>query len=197
MKSIIKKVTSILILFTLVCGVIYPLTVTCIAQVIFPNQANGSIVEIDGKKYGSSLLAQQFTKDQYLWGRMMNLDVSTFTDDQGNPLMYATPSNIAVSSRDMQERVKQRVKELQEAHPTMKDVDIPVDLVSMSGSGLDPEISLAAAHYQIDRIVSHGEYTKQEVEAIIDQHTTHRFLGIFGEPTVNVLKVNLTLAGLL
>ena len=97
-KNVLPKAAIIFLIFTLICGVVYTGVVTGIAQLIFPKQANGSIIEVDGKKYGSELLGQQFTDDTYMWGRIMNIDVSTFTDEDGKMLMYAGPSNLSPAS---------------------------------------------------------------------------------------------------
>ncbi|WP_041139919.1 potassium-transporting ATPase subunit KdpC [Beduini massiliensis] len=200
MKTILpifRKMIVFALLLTILCGGLYTLSVTGIAQVLFPHTANGSIIEIDGKKYGSALLAQQFTEDKYLWGRIMNVDTATFTDESGQPLSYGTPSNLAVTSEEYEQLISERVQKILAAHPDQAGKPIPVDLVTCSGSGLDPEISVAAAKYQIERIANQRHITSQEVEAIIDRYTTSRFLGIFGEPVVNVLKVNLALDGIL
>ena len=170
---------------------------TGISQVLFKEKANGSIIEIDGKKYGSVLLAQQFTGDEYLWGRIMNIDTETFTDDEENALMYATPSNLSPASEEYEALVKERIERIRKANPTVKEEAIPVDLVTCSGSGLDPHISVAAAQYQVERIAKARNLDTQEVEEIIDKYTKGRMLGIFGEEVVNVLEVNLALDGIL
>ena len=170
---------------------------TGISQVLFKDKANGSIIEVDGKKYGSVLLAQQFTGDEYLWGRIMNIDTETFTDDDGNALMYATPSNLSPASEEYEALVKERVERIRKTNPTVKEEAIPVDLVTCSGSGLDPHISVAAAQYQVERIAKARNLDTEEVEEIIDKYTKGRMLGIFGEEVVNVLEVNLALDGIL
>ncbi len=196
-KSVLGKSIIFLLIFTLLCGVIYSLFITGIAQLIFPDKANGSIIEIDGKKYGSELLAQQYTDETHLWGRIMKIDTQTFIDENGKALMYAAPSNLSPASDEYEKIVAERVEMIRRFHPNQKDTPIPVDLVTTSGSGLDPHISVAAAEYQIGRIIENTRYSEQEVKDMIDRYTTNRFLGIFGEPTVNVLKVNLALDGIL
>lgn len=185
------------LIFTLICGVVYTAAVTGIAQLVFPEKANGSIIEVDGKKYGCELLGQEYTDESHMWGRIMNIDTSTFTDENGNRLMYAWPSNLSPASEEYATLVKERVDMIQTANPEMKDEAIPVDLVTCSGSGLDPEISLAAAEYQVKRLAKSNDMTEDEVQSIIDECTNHRFFGVFGEQTVNVLKVNLMLDGIL
>ena len=196
-QSVFPKALGIFIIFTLICGVVYTGVVTGIAQLIFPKQANGSIIEIDGKKYGSELLGQQYTDDAHMWGRIMNIDVSTFTDENGKMLMYSAPSNLSPASEEYAELVRERVEKLRAANPDMDEAAVPVDLVTCSGSGLDPHISPAAAEYQVARIVKANDMSEDSVREIIDKCTSGRFLGVFGEKTVNVLKVNLMLDGIL
>lgn len=195
--KVAKKAFICIIVFTVLCGLVYPLVMTGISQVLFKEKANGSIIEIDGKKYGSILLAQQFTGDEYLWGRIMNIDTETFTDDEGNALMYATPSNLSPASEEYEKLVKERVERIRSYNKGKEEEPIPVDLVTSSGSGLDPHISVAAAKYQVDRIAKERNLSVDYVNEIIDKYTTGRFLGVFGEKTVNVLKVNLALDGIL
>lgn len=196
-QSVFPKALGIFIIFTLICGVIYTGVVTGIAQLIFPKQANGSIIEIDGKKYGSELLGQQYTDDAHMWGRIMNIDVSTFTDENGKMLMYSAPSNLSPASEEYAELVEERVEKLRAANPDMDETAVPVDLVTCSGSGLDPHISPAAAEYQVARIAKANDMSEDSVREIIDKCTSGRFLGVFGEKAVNVLKVNLMLDGIL
>ena len=196
-QYIFPKALGIFIIFTLICGVVYTGVVTGIAQLIFPKQANGSIIEIDGKKYGSELLGQQYTDDAHMWGRIMNIDVSTFTDKDGKILMYSAPSNLSPASEEYAELVGERVEKLRAANPDMDETAVPVDLVTCSGSGLDPHISPAAAEYQVARIAKANDISEDSVRDIIDKCTSGRFLGVFGEKTVNVLKVNLMLDGIL
>lgn len=196
-QSVFPKALGIFIIFTLICGVVYTGVVTGIAQLIFPKQANGSIIEIDGKKYGSELLGQQYTDDAHMWGRIMNIDVSTFTDENGKMLMYSAPSNLSPASEEYAELVRERVEKLRAANPDMDEAAVPVDLVTCSGSGLDPHISPSAAEYQVARIAKANDMSEDSVREIIDKCTSGRFLGVFGEKTVNVLKVNLMLDGIL
>ena len=196
-QSVFPKALGIFIIFTLICGVVYTGVVTGIAQLIFPKQANGSIIEIDGKKYGSELLGQQYTDDAHMWGRIMNIDVSTFTDENGKMLMYSAPSNLSPASEEYAELVRERVEKLRAANPDMDEATVPVDLVTCSGSGLDPHISPAAAEYQVARIAKANDMSEDSVREIIDQCTSGRFLGVLGEKTVNVLKVNLMVDGIL
>lgn len=195
-KELLPRAAMLLLIFTLVCGVIYTVIVTGLAQLLFKDKANGSIIEVNGKKYGCELLAQQYTKENHMWGRIMNVDVSTFTDENGKLLMYAAPSNLSPASEEFRALVAQRVEMIKASNPEMGDTPIPVDLVTCSGSGLDPHISPAAANYQVARLARANGMTEEAVQNIVDQCTTGKFLGVFGEETVNVLKVNLMLEGI-
>ena len=197
LKSVFPKALMIFLLFTVICGVVYTGVVTGVAQLIFPDKANGSLIEVDGKKYGCELLGQQYTDEEHMWGRIMNVDISTYKDENGKTLMYAAPSNLSPASDEFEDLVAERVKMIREANPDMNETSIPVDLVTCSGSGLDPHISPAAAEYQVARVAKANDMTEDEIRAIIKQCTDGRFLGIFGEETVNVLKVNLMLDGIL
>ena len=196
LKSTLPKALTIFLIFTFVCGILYTGVVTGVAQLFFPEKAGGSIIEVDGKKYGCELLGQQYTDDAHMWGRIMNLDVSTYQDESGHTLMYAAPSNLSPASEEYEALVAERVEKLRAANPDMEETAIPVDLVTCSGSGLDPHISPAAAEYQVARIAKANDVTEDEVRAIIEKCTDGRFLGLFGEETVNVLKVNLMLDGI-
>lgn len=196
-KEMMPKALMFFMIFTVVCGIFYTGIITGLAQMLFSEKANGSIIEVDGKKYGCELLGQQFTDDAHMWGRIMNMDTSTYADEDGNILMYASPSNLSPASEEYKALVGERVEKLRAANPDMDKTAVPVDLVTCSGSGLDPHISPAAAKYQAARIAKARGMTEEAVGEIIDQCTKGRFLGIFGEETVNVLKVNLMLDGIL
>ena len=195
-KSILPRVCVLFLLFTLVCGVVYTGVVTGAVQLLFPFQANGSIIEVNGVRY-STLLGQRYTSPAHLWGRPTNLDASTYKDQDGKALVYAAPSNLSPAGEEFAVLVAKRVAEQRALNPDMGDTAVPVDLVTCSGSGLDPDISPAAAAYQVKRIAKASGKTEEEVQAIISRCTSGRFLGLFGEETVNVLKVNLMLDGLL
>lgn len=197
MKSLAPKALAFLLLITLLCGVIYPLFVTGVSQLLFPKQANGSIIEINGTKYGSELLAQQFTGNQYMWGRVMNLDTKTFKSKDGKTLLYASPSNLSPASDEYKKLIADRVAKIKAADPQKANTPIPEDLVTCSGSGLDPHISPAAADYQINRIAKARGISADTVHEIVLQYTNRKLFGIFGEDTVNVLQVNLALDGIL
>ena len=193
LKKVLPRAAIIFLIFTLICGVVYTAVVTGLSQLIFLNQANGSIIEVDGKKYGCELLGQQYNDETHMWGRIMNVDVSTYKDENGKTLMYASPSNLSPASEDYKALVEERIEKLRKANPDMDETAIPVDLVTCSGSGLDPHISPAAAEYQVARIAKANDMTEDDVRSIIDKCTSGKFLGVLGEETVNILKVNLML----
>jgi len=175
-----------LILFTVLTGVLYPLVVTGIAQTVFHKQAEGSlIVAKDGKILGSSLIGQQFDDPKYFWGRV------SATSPAYNA-SASTGSNLGPSNPALLDEVKGRITALKAADPNNND-PVPVDLATSSGSGLDPHISLAAANYQLARVARVRGLTTEVVKQIVDQNTQGRFLGLLGEPVVNVLQVNLAL----
>ncbi|SHM79467.1 K+-transporting ATPase ATPase C chain [Anaerosporobacter mobilis DSM 15930] len=196
-KILLKQTATFILITTIVCGVIYPLAVTGISQLFFKDKANGSIIEVDGKQYGSKLLGQKFTGDRYLWGRVMYDNTGTYHDEEGNALYYAGPSNLTPASEDYRSLITERAEAIKASNPAMINQKVPVDLVTGSGSGLDPHISVAAAMYQVDRIAKVRNISTEQVEDIINQYTTGKLLGVLGEKVVNVLEVNLALDGIL
>jgi potassium-transporting ATPase KdpC subunit len=174
-----------LFVLTVITGVIYPLVVTGVAQVVFPHQANGSLITINGKTYGSELIGQQFTDPKYFWGR---LSAASYNGAASSGSNYG-PLNPALT--DM---VQARIDALKAADPDNR-LPIPVDLVTASGSGLDPHISVAAALYQVHRVAAARGLSEADVKSLVDQYTTGRQFGFLGEPRVNVLELNLALDG--
>ncbi len=191
------KALAFVLVLTLLCGVVYPLVTTGLAQALFHKQANGDLIVIDGVNYGSEHIGQQFTQMNHLWGRPMRIDTESFADADGNPLAYSWASNKSPASDEQDAVYAERVAAIRAAHPEMGDAPVPVELITESGSGLDPEISPEAAEYQVKRIAANTDWTEDEVREIIERYTTGRLFGIFGEPRVNVLKVNLALDGIL
>ncbi len=175
-----------LALFTILTGFIYPLVVTGIAQAIFPRQANGSIITKDGKVLGSSLLGQQFEDPKYFWGR---LSATTPYPYNGGS---SSGSNLGPNNPDLMKAVQARVQALREADPLNKE-KIPVDLVTSSGSGLDPHISPAAAQYQVARVAKARGLDEAKIKTLVASYTEGRQFGFLGEPTVNVIRLNLAL----
>lgn len=194
-KGVASRALGVFALFTVVCGLGYTLVVTGIAQVAFPYQANGSLIKVDDKIVGSELIGQNFEDEDHMWGRIQN--VSVVEDENGELMAYSAPSNLSPASEEYQELVDARVEKIRAANPDADMDAVPVDLVTCSGSGLDPEISPDAAEYQVPRLAKATGKSEDEVRDIIAKCSNGRFLGVFGEPTVNVLKVNLMLDGVL
>jgi K+-transporting ATPase ATPase C chain len=185
---------ALLIALTLVTGVVYPAVVTVIAQVAFNHQANGSfLTTADGRTIGSSLIGQCFQEDKYFWGR---LSAAGATDDNpcGYDGMSSAGTNLGPTNKDLIDRVAGDVERLQAANG---GAAVPVDLVTTSASGLDPEISPAAAEYQVARVATARGLSEDAVRSAVARHTEEPLLGFIGEPRVNVLMLNLDLDGLL
>lgn len=194
-KGIASRALGVFALFTIVCGLGYTLVVTGVVQLAFPYQANGSLITVDGKVVGSELIGQNFDDEAHMWGRIQN--VSIVEGEDGELMAYGAPSNLSPASEKYRQLVDARVKKIRAANSDADMDAVPVDLVACSGSGLDPEISPDAAEYQVPRLAKATGKSEDEVREIIAQCTKGRFLGVFGEPTVNVLKVNLMLDGAL
>ena len=186
-RHVVRPAIGALVALTLVTGVLYPAVVTALAQVVFPGQANGSFITVDGRTVGSSLIGQAFEDPGYLWGRPSAAGV-------GYDGMASGGSNLGPTSQPLIDRVAAEVDRLRRANG---DQPIPVDLVTASGSGLDPHISPEAAEYQVTRIATARGITRDEVRAAIARHTDAPLLAFLGQSTVNVLEVNLDLDGLL
>jgi len=184
----IRPVLMIFIVLTVITGVVYPLVVTGIAQVFFPKQANGSLLfSKDGKLLGSALIGQNFDDPKYFWGR---LSATTPAYNASS----SSGSNLGPSNSALIDAVKARIAALKAADPG-NPAPIPVDLVTASGSGLDPQLSLAGTYYQLSRVARRRNLPEKTVRKIIAENTSGRFLGVSGEPTVNILQVNLALDG--
>jgi K+-transporting ATPase ATPase C chain len=186
MWAVFKPALRLLMVLTILTGVIYPLMLTGIAQLVFPAQANGSLIEANGQAVGSRLIGQPFDDPRYFWGR----------PSATSPFAYnaaaSAGSNLGPSSSTLREAIRQRVVDLRAADPGNPAL-IPVDLVTASASGLDPDISVAAARYQVPRIARIRGIPEKTLFDLIDQHTAGRVLGFLGEPRVNVLALNLAL----
>jgi len=184
-KEYIKPALLFFLVLTIITGVIYPLFITGIAQVLLPKQANGSLIYRNGKVVGSSLIGQAFDDPKYFWGRL------SATSPQYNA-SSSSASNIGPTNPALIDEVSGRIKALKTADPDNTN-PIPVDLVTSSASGLDPHISLAAAYYQAQRIGRIRELSQDAIKILIAKHTSGRLFGIIGEPVVNVLELNLAL----
>ncbi len=187
---------GMLLAFTVLCGGLYTLLLTGLLQTVFPQQAHGSLIfSRDGELCGSKYIGQLTRGAGHLWGRVMHPDSAVYKAADGEALFYSGPSNLSPASADYKELLAERVACIRAAHPEMGAAPVPADLVTNSGSGLDPEISPAAAAYQVRRLARTTGRSEDEIKDIIAHCTQRRFLGIFGEPRVNVLQVNLLLDG--
>lgn len=187
MISTLRPAASFLALFTLLTGIVYPLAVTAVAQGVFPKQANGSLVEVDGQVVGSHLIGQPFDDVRYFWGRPSATDPSPYN------AAASRGSNLGPTNPALLSRVRQRVTALRVAHPDRGSIPIPVDLVTASASGLDPHISPGAALYQVRRVAQTRGLPEEHIRTLVLDHVEGRLLGFLGEPRVNVLLLNLAL----
>ena len=186
MKSILRSAVVLFAVLTLVCGVLYPFAITGIGQVAFASQAGGSLVLRNGQPVGSALIGQAFSSSAYFWGR------PSATSPMANNAAASSGSNQGPLNPALVDAVKGRIETLKAADPT-NQLPVPVDLVTASGSGLDPEISVAAAYYQTARVARERRLSADTVRGLIDQQKATQHLGFFGEPRVNVLALNLAL----
>jgi K+-transporting ATPase ATPase C chain len=191
----IRPAIVLLIGLTLITGLAYPLAITGIAETIFPSQAQGSLIEKDGKVIGSALIGQNFTEDRYFHGRP---SATVAPDPQDSTKTVPAPynaansggSNLGPTNKALADRVKEDVDKLKAENPSMP---VPIDLVTTSGSGLDPHISPEAALFQVPRVAKARKLPEDRVRQLVQDHVEGRTLGIFGEPRVNVLQLNLDL----
>jgi len=189
MSKLLRQSLVLLLVMTVITGVLYPLASTGLAQLIFPHQANGSLIVKDGKPVGSVLIGQAFTAPQYFWGRPSATSPNPYNGAS------SSGSNQGPTNPALTDAVKQRIATLRAADPG-NTAPVPVDLVTASGSGLDPEISPAAAQYQLARVARVRGLPVAQVQALVAAHTSGRWLGMLGEPRVNVLRLNLALDAL-
>lgn len=167
----------------LLCGIIYPIVMTGMAQAFFPSQANGSLIKNeDGKVIGSELIGQNYKSSQYFQGRVSSIE---------NNGAATGSNNYAPSNEDMLKRTEDSINALKKENSKLETKDIPVDLITNSGSGLDPHISVKGAEFQVDRVSKETGIAKAELLAMIEDSTSNRSLGVFGEPHVNVLELNM------
>lgn len=186
MGKLLRQAIVLLLLLTAITGIAYPFAVAGLAQLMFPHQANGSLILRDGKPIGSALIGQPFTDPKYFWGR------PSATTPQPYNGTASGGSNLGPTNPALTDAVKARIAALRAADPG-NDARVPVDLVTASGSGLDPEISPAAALYQVDRVARVRGLPPAEVRALVDRYTQGRQFGVLGGPRVNVLELNLAL----
>jgi len=191
----IRPAIVLLIGLTLITGLAYPLAMTGIAGVLFPKQAQGSLIEKDGKVVGSALIGQEFKDDKYFHGRP---SATTAPDPNDSTKTVSAPynaansggSNLGPTSKALADRLKEDVDKLKAENPSQP---VPVDLVTTSGSGLDPDISPEAALFQVPRVAKARNIPEAKVRQVVDEHIESRTLGVLGEPRVNVLQLNLAL----
>ncbi len=194
----IKKPLLMTIVMLLICGLAYPLLLTGVTQLLFPDKANGSVVIIEGQAVGSELVGQDFTDARFMKSRPSAVNYNTYTQEDKENGNYAGigsgSKNYAPTNPDLVKRVQKAIAEFLKANPSVKKEDIPTDLLTASGSGLDPHISPAAAAVQIAALSESTGLSQEVLESIVKNNTKEKFLGIFGEETVNVLMVNLEIA---
>lgn len=208
MKTLGKMFTKALvfsIVMMVLCSFVYPLALTGISQLTMKAKANGNLIDQDGNAttniedaYGSALVGQDFTENYYFKGRISSVNYNTYTAEQKENGEYGGVSsgsfNYGNSNPDLQARIQQELDDFLAEHPNVKAEDIPADLLTASGSGLDPHISPAAAEIQIEVIAQNSGLTQDEIKKIVEDNTEHKALGVFGEDKVNVLKCNLAIA---
>jgi K+-transporting ATPase ATPase C chain len=194
----LRPAIVLVIILTVITGLIYPLVMTGIAGVLFPNQAQGSLVTVDGKVVGSSLIGQEFTSDKYFHGRP---SATTAPDPNDSSKTVAAPynaansggSNLGPTNKALIDRVKADVDKLKQENPS---APVPIDLVTTTGSGLDPDITPEGALFQVPRVAKARNIPEDRLRQLVNEHVEGRLLGLFGEPRVNVLALNMALDGL-
>lgn len=200
----LRQAVTVTVVLMVLCGFLFPVFLTGVSQVIFKDQANGNLIEVDGKTVGAEFVGQEFTEDYYLWSRPSAYHYNVFSEDEEGNQTYldgreftglaSGSNNYAPSNPALVERVEADIETFLEKNPGVSREDIPADLVTASGSGLDPHISPEAAAIQVPRIAEASGLSEEEVRDIIKKHTEGKVLGIFGEDTVNVLETNIALA---
>jgi K+-transporting ATPase ATPase C chain len=195
MIAALRPAIVVFIALTVLTGVVYPLAVTGFAQVVFPHQANGSLVFVNGRAYGSELIGQQFDDPKYFWGRLSATGTFPYNAFNADALTGSSGSNYGPLNPALMESAQARLDALRAADPG-NTLPVPVDLVTASGSGLDPHISPAAAYYQVQRVAQRRGMGEAAVRALVDEYTQGRQFGFLGEPRVNVLQLNLALDAL-
>ncbi len=201
--KIIKKSILISIVLMILCGVIYPLAMTGISQLVFNKEANGSMIVVNGKEVGSELIGQNFTDPKFFRGRVSSINYNTYTTadtkpDKDGKIAYSGvgsgSQNLAASNKDLKARVEKDIADFLKDNPGVSKESIPTDLLTSSASGLDPNISPESAKIQIPRVSKATGINESELQKIVNKYTEGKSLGVFGEARVNVLKVNLEIA---
>lgn len=206
MKSfgkILKSAVILTVTLMILCSVVYPLILTGISQLVFHKQANGNLVEVNGEAVGSELVGQNFTDERFFKGRVSSVNYNTYTeedlipDEEGNVAYGGVSSgsyNYGASNPDLKARVEASIDEFLKANPTVKKEEIPADLLTASGSGLDPHISVKSAEIQVPAIAKATGLSEDELKQMIKDNTEGKVLGILGEEKVNVLTLNISVA---
>lgn len=196
-----RQAVTVTVVLMLVCGLGFPLLLTGITAVIFPAQANGNVLSVNGQAVGTKFVGQEFTEDYYLWGRPSAYHYNEYIENGDGTQTYKDGSefagigsgsaNYGPTNPDLVARVEADIEFFLQKNPGVKREDIPTDLLTASGSGLDPHISPASAEIQVPRIANASGLSEDEVREIVSRHTDGKLLGVFGEETVNVLEVNI------
>lgn len=199
-----RQTVIISITLMVICGLLFPCFLTAVSSLIFPHQANGNLISVNGRTVGAEYVGQEFTKDYYMWSRPSAYHYNVYVEGTDGKQYYNDGSefaglgsgsnNYAPSNPALTERVETDIEEFLKRNPDIKREDIPTDLLTASGSGLDPHISPESARIQIPRIAKASGLSEEEIGKIVDDNTTEKTLGVFGERTVNVLRVNIEIA---
>ncbi len=199
-----RQAVVVTVVLMLLCGLLFPLLLTGLSSLFFPHQAGGSLIEVNGQAVGAKNVGQEFTQDYYLWSRPSAYHYNVYVEDADGNQFYndgtefaglgSGSNNYAPSNPDLAARVEADIQNFLEKNPDVKREDIPTDLLTASGSGLDPHISPESAEVQIPRIVEASGLSEDTVRQIIKDHTGGKLLGVFGDETVNVLLVNIDIA---
>lgn len=190
MTTQLRAALTVFVLLTVLTGAVYPALVTLVAQGVFPHQANGSVLERENRTLGSELIGQHFDAPQYFWGRPSATSPTPYN------AASSSGSNLGPTNAALLDAVRERVEKLRQAHPDQAD-PVPVELVTASGSGLDPHISPAAVEYQVTRVARAMNLSPSSVRQLVAEHVEERTFGMLGEPRVNVLRLNLALDDLI
>lgn len=199
-----RQAVSVTVVLMLICGLLFPCLLTGLSSVLFPHQAGGSLITVNGTAVGAEHVGQEFTQDCYMWSRPSAYHYNVYTESEDGRKYYndgtefgglaSGSNNYAPSNPALVERVEADMEAFLEKNPGIKREDIPTDLLTASGSGLDPHISPASAQIQLPRIAQASGLSEESLQEIVERNTTGKLLGVFGEKTVNVLKVNIEIA---
>lgn len=199
-----RQAVSVTVVLMLICGLLFPCLLTGLSSVLFPHQAGGSLITVNGTAVGAEHVGQEFTQDCYMWSRPSAYHYNVYTESEDGRKYYndgtefgglaSGSNNYAPSNPALVERVEADMEAFLEKNPGIKREDIPTDLLTASGSGLDPHISPASAQIQLPRIAQASGLSEESLQEIVERNTTGKLLGVFGEETVNVLKVNIEIA---